>query len=207
MKAAPGLPARLQRGENWFWIEYSSVFTLLLKWFKMEVLGVAVNTKCQFAHFKEQGLRNWLNNQFGYEQNFKHRNNLLTPPEGAAPWMFHSVCLTSGLQSRGIVAPPNLDLWETAVSCMCHSDKMFHHLGWISFLAEGPHVQAGERMNGCKLRRGREDTISRVLYAIRSWRLNVKKVQEIIGTNPSICYRLPSLDCVSASPWSDIFPC
>lgn len=163
----------------------------------MKVLGVAVNRKCQSAYLKEQGLRNWLNNLIGYEQNFKHRSNLLTPPQGAAYWMFHSVCLTSRLQDRGIVAPPEFDLWETAVSCLCHSDKMFHPLGWISFLAEGPHVQAGGRTNGYKLGRGRESTTRGVLCANRSWRSNVKSQrtkspQKIIGTNPSICYRQPT---------------
>lgn len=157
---------------------------------------MAVNRKCQCAHFKQQGLRNWLNNQFGYEQNFKHRNNLLTPPKGAAHWMFHSVCLTSGLQRREIITPPKLDLWETAVSRLCHSDKMFYYLGWISFLAEGPCVQAGRWMRGCRLRGGRE-TISRVLYGNRSW----KHKRQILGTHPLISYRLPSLDCVSTPPW------
>lgn len=76
----------------------------------MEVWGMAVNRKCQSTYFKEQGLTNSLNNQIGYEQNFKCRNNLLTPPEGAASSMFHSICLTSGLQGRGIVTPPKLDL-------------------------------------------------------------------------------------------------
>ena len=62
--------------------------------------------------------------------------------------MFRSDCLTSGLHRREIVAPPQLDLWETAVSCLCHGDKMSHRLGRTSFLAEGPCVRAGGRMRG-----------------------------------------------------------
>lgn len=69
--------------------------------------------------------------------------------------MFPSICLTSGLQDRGTVAPPKSDLWETAVSCLSHSDKMFHHLGGTLFPAEGPHVPAGGRMNGYTGRRGK----------------------------------------------------
>lgn len=118
------------------------------------------------------------------------------PPEGVAHWMFHSVCLTSGLQSREIITPPKLDLWETAVSRLCHSDKMFYCLGWISFLAEGPCVQAGGWMRGCRLRGGRE-TIRRVLYGNRSW----KHKRQILGTHPLISYRLPGLDCASTPPW------
>lgn len=121
--------------------------------------------------FQGEGSWNWLNNQFCFESNFKHRNNLLIPPEGAAHWMFHSVSLTSGLQSKRIITPPKRDVWETAVSCMCHGDKMFHLLGWISFLAEGLHVPAGR---GCKLRRGKESTIRRVHYASRTERWNLK---------------------------------
>lgn len=45
---------------------------------------MSVNRKCQYVYLKEQGLRNWLNNQISYEQNFKHRNDLLIPPKGAA---------------------------------------------------------------------------------------------------------------------------
>lgn len=163
MKAAPGIPARLH---IWGWkLVLNWIFECLLKWLKMEVLEMAVNRKCQYVYFKEQGLRNWLQNQIGYEQNFKCRDNLLTPPKGAAYCMVHSICLTSGLQGRGIVTPPKLDLWEKAVSCLSHSDRTFHHLGGISFLQRG-HMSGrweGEWVHAEKRGRKEQSGESRML--------------------------------------------
>lgn len=37
--------------------------------------------------------------------------------------------LTFGLESVSVATPRQLDLWATAASCLCHSDKPSHHLG------------------------------------------------------------------------------
>lgn len=103
---------------------------------KSEALKVAVNRKCHIiliSRNKAWGIDCIISSILSRISN---TDSVCRRPLRAALRMFFGLAMF-GPGSLGMATPRQLDLWATAASCLCHSDKPSRHLGWNLISSRG----------------------------------------------------------------------